>query len=194
MLTTDGGLLQRLRQEGAEAAWTEFFNLYGPAILRYGRKLGLGDEESKDILQSTMVDLIRVLPGFEYQPERGRFRGFLFTIVHRKAIEYWRRERRRPENGGPHPSDNMLVDSGSESEVNARWREILLEVAMEDLRRSPAVSDRDLDAFTAYAVDGRRAADVAAEFEITENHLYQIKARMLKRLRARADWLWSYME
>ena len=194
MLTTNRGLLQRLQEEGAEAAWAEFFGLYGPAIVRYGRRLGLNEEESKDLLQTTMVDLVRILPDFEYQPERGRFRSFLFTIVHRKACAHWRREHRRVESNGALVVEDLMADPATDPEVIARWRESLLDAALEDLRRAPGISARDLAIFIAYAVEGQEAEAVAAQFGIKENNLYQIKARLLKRLRARADWLWRYMD
>jgi DNA-directed RNA polymerase specialized sigma24 family protein len=40
-------------------------------VLGYARKLGLDDVSSQDVLQETMVALMRVLPGFQYDPRRG---------------------------------------------------------------------------------------------------------------------------
>ena len=190
MNSTDQGLLERLRHEGAQVAWTEFFHLYGSPILHYGRRLGLRHEEAKDVLQATLAELVRVMPTFEYQPERGRFRGFLFTIVHRQACAHWRRERRRPETVA---APVEIVDPSTDQEVEQRWRESLLDAAIDDLRRSPGVSARDLAVFVAYAVEGVSAEEVAARYGISVNNLYQIKNRLLRRLQARADWLWRYL-
>ena len=57
-----------------EAVWTEFFELYEPAMRSY--LLGQGAKESKvdDIVQEVLVKLVAVLREGRYLKERSRFR------------------------------------------------------------------------------------------------------------------------
>jgi len=59
MLTTDEKLLARVRSTEAHEAWQAFYEQYWNAILRYSRKLGLDERHSEDVLQESMVTLMR---------------------------------------------------------------------------------------------------------------------------------------
>jgi DNA-directed RNA polymerase specialized sigma24 family protein len=41
--------------------------------LRYARKLGLDETQAQDVLQETMVALMRILPEFAYDRNKGSF-------------------------------------------------------------------------------------------------------------------------
>lgn len=194
MIDTNETLLERVKRLDAQEAWREFYNAYWSAILRYARKLGLSDHQAEEVLQETMVALMRQLPDFDYDPQRGRFRNYLLTIVHRRSLAALRRARRAAEMTGsasPHavpvanPSDALPGESSAEDRVSQElWQEAIMEDALERMANNPALADGTYAAFHAYAIEGRPAAEVAAEFGIKENALYQIKNRLMRRLRA----------
>lgn len=184
-------LIQRLGRPGADRAWEEFYALYWQVILRYGAKLGLDEAAAHDVLQETMMVLMRILPTFEYDPKRGKFRNFVLTIVHRKALAAQRRAYRRREISADavrEPGDTPLLDRiaedapGPDDLLQQHWRESVWEEALARVRADPTIQPGTFDIFRAYVIDAMPAADVAARFDVKENAIYQIRSRMLKRL------------
>ncbi|MFA7158767.1 MAG: sigma-70 family RNA polymerase sigma factor [Kiritimatiellia bacterium] len=197
MQTTRQSLLERLRHSSSSGAWEEFYELYWGVILRYAQKMGLCEASAHDVLQETMVIMIRVLPGFRYDPIRGKFRNFLLTIVHRKVLSELRRIRRRQEisidageDDGNQPLAERLADGRiilPPEAMETNWRESLREEALRRVRVDPRVRGRTFDVFRAYVIDGLPAEQVAATFGIKENAVYQVKDRLLKRLQQEVE-------
>ena len=193
MIETDETLLEKVKKLDAHVAWQEFYRSYWSAILRYARKLGLSDDQAKEVLQETMVTLMRVLPNFTYDRRKGRFRNFLLTIVHRKSLAALRRAKGLPDVSldsddpwGRQALRDLLPAEASrtaELEAEALWREAIMEDTLARLAANPALADGTFAAFRAYVIERRPAAEVAAEFGLKENALYQIKNRLLRRLR-----------
>ena len=97
MVETSPSLLIRLKEDDNDLDWEMFYHLYADIIFRYARKLGLNDAGAQDVLQETMVALMSVLKKFDYDPRRGKFRSFLFTIVRRSTFRTIHRNKRRAE-------------------------------------------------------------------------------------------------
>ncbi len=188
MITTNESLLGRLRAENAHHAWQEFFDAYWGAILRYARKLGLSEAQAEEVLQETMVALMRLLPQFVYNRRKGRFRNFLLTIVHRKSLATLQRaarnrEVRWHEAMEPPPRGATENEGGADGEARARWRDSLMEEAIRRLRAAPRLGENSFEVFEAYVLQGEPAAEVARRYGLTENAVYQIRNRFLRRLR-----------
>lgn len=171
-------------------AWEDFYGIYWGPILGYARKLGLNDADANDVLQETMVALMEILPRFQYDRAKGKFRNFLLTIVHRKCLAAFRRKERRQE---------IVLEEMNEPSVEAAqpgegpdesvWREAMMYEALRRLEADPRIRRETLEAFRAYVVEGKPAAEVATAFGIKENALYQIRSRILARLREEVETL-----
>jgi RNA polymerase sigma factor (sigma-70 family) len=187
MIETNESLLQRLRTDDAHEAWKEFYETYWGAILRYGRKVGLNEHQSEDVLQETMVSLMRILPGFAYDRGKGRFRNFLLTIVHRKSLATLRRTRHKSEvrwSGTPFVDTATLIDGDGVAQTNAldQWREVIWAEALRRLQEDPSLGEGTFAIFQAYVIEKNTAAVVARRFGVKENAIYQIKNRLMRRL------------
>jgi RNA polymerase sigma-70 factor, ECF subfamily len=193
MNETDETLLQKVKKLDAHVAWQEFYRAYWSAILRYARKLGLNDDQAKEVLQETMVTLMRVLPNFTYDRRKGKFRNFLLTIVHRKSLAAFRRAKGLSDVSldcddpwGRVALRDLLpaeVSRSAEVEAEALWRQAIMEDALARLAVDPALAETTWPAFRSYVIENRPVADVAQEFGLKENAVYQIKNRLLRRLR-----------
>jgi len=200
MIDTDESLLEQLREVPAHRAWDLFFKQYWQVILRYCRKVGLSAHEAEDVLQETMVALMRLLPKFGYDRQR-RFRNYLFTLVHRKSLRAIERRSREAEwIGRMHherqesalgccPAPLGKPDEILEAKAIKVWRESLFEQALADLSADGSVEEQTLAIFRAYALEGQDASLVAARFGVTRNSVYQIRGRLVRRLRARVERL-----
>ena len=89
--STRASLLVRLRDPRDEAAWTEFVDLYAPLIYGYLRRQGLQDADAVDVSQEVISAVAGAVSRLEYDPKRGSFRTWLFTVVRRK-LSNWRKE------------------------------------------------------------------------------------------------------
>ena len=77
---------------GDEAAFARVFRAHQPLLLRYLRPLaGVAHE---DVAAETWVQVVRGLRDFE--GDLDGFRGWLFTIAHRRGVDHVRAESRRP--------------------------------------------------------------------------------------------------
>ena len=193
MQTTRKTLLSKIKDPNNRRAWEEFYDQYAGPVQRYARKLGLGAADAADVLQETMVELIRILPDFKYDRKRGQFRNFVLTIAHHRVQTAWRRRKRRREialddAGGPALADSMAGDPGNapDSEAEQKWREEIFQEALNRLAAEPGLNRRTLDIFRACVIGNRPAAEVARQFGVTPNHVYQIKHRLTGRLRTLA--------
>jgi RNA polymerase sigma-70 factor (ECF subfamily) len=183
-----------MRDPNAGRAWEEFYQMYWAVIVRYGQKLGLDEAAAHDVLQETMVALLRILPTFQYDPSGGKkFRNFLLTIVHRKTLAAKRRMTAKAEvpfetaahEDGLSPSEELADENAPlpSDTVETNWRESIQEEALRRVREDPTVKGRTWEVFKAYVIEQQPAAEVAQRFGMEKNAVFQIKNRMIKRLR-----------
>src|SRR5262249_20891031 len=104
---TRASLLLRIRDPNDGPAWAEFVALYAPLLHAYGMRNGLQDADAADLAQDTLGHVLRTAPGFVYDPARGSFRGWLFTIARNEIRKAAARAARRA--GGTGDTDARLM-------------------------------------------------------------------------------------
>ena len=90
--TTRVSLLQRLAAGSGDVAWEEFHAQYGELVRAVARRRGLQPADCDDVLQEVLAKLTGTMPGFTYDPARGRFRGFLKTLVVHAIADRFRQQ------------------------------------------------------------------------------------------------------
>lgn len=100
---TRASLLARLRDCDDQSGWQEFFDTYWKLIYGVALKAGLTDSEARDVVQETMVAVVKQMPEFEYNRAAGRFKNWLLTIATRRIIDQLRRQGRMPPTIGRAP-------------------------------------------------------------------------------------------
>ncbi|MCC5839450.1 MAG: sigma-70 family RNA polymerase sigma factor [Opitutales bacterium] len=185
--TTNPSLLQRLSAKQPDEAWTLFFNQYALALHVYAVRLGLSPSLAEEVVQETMIEMMRILPEFVYNPEK-RFRNFLLTVAHRKALRHMRREKKRHVVQETYGQEwTRLVEERTrgefESEEERSWRWSLFLAAWKELQMTSRAKASNLEIFEAAVIRGEAVASVADRFGVTPNAIYQIKIRTSRRLR-----------
>src|SRR5438270_7260333 len=92
---TRASLLVRLRDPHDKEAWGQFVQLYAPVIYGFARKRGLQDADAADLMQEVLRSVSRAAGRLEYDPSRGSFRGWLFTITRNKVFNFLEGRSRR---------------------------------------------------------------------------------------------------
>ena len=161
---TNPRLLLQLRDPGNHVAWSRFVQVYEPLVCGYCLRRGLQEADARDIWQEVLASVCHAIGRFDYEPMRGRFRGWLLTVTRRKITDFYRRSRRWPEPWNRIASGKDF-ESGDYEEQLAEWErayhELAFRWAVSKLR--PEVTERTWSAFVATAVDARDSGEVARE-------------------------------
>lgn len=191
----------QMRQPSPGDAWERFCRLYGGAIIRYAMKLGLSETDSCDVLQETLVTLTRKMPQFDYAPERGLFRNFLLTIVHRSALRHFYRQERRAEisieddtTGGRAMIESLAAPVPLPADSWMLWQDALLDEAWSTLRNSGELQPQTIAVFEAYAILGESAEVVQKKFGLNANTIYLIRNRVVAMLKKEISYLLMEMD
>jgi RNA polymerase sigma-70 factor (ECF subfamily) len=181
---TQPSLLVRIRDAQDVASWRTFVDLYAPLIYRYCRRRGLQDADAADVGQEVLLQVARSIRTFEYQPERGRFRDWLGTVIHGKLVR-WHEKRIRAVNGeGGRDSEQLLaavVSPEADTEWAAQFHAHVLRAALERLR--PRFEPATWRAFELSWLEDRPAPEAAAAAGVPVAAVYVAKSRVLKQLR-----------
>src|SRR5215469_459479 len=91
---TRPSLLVRIRDAADREAWRQFVELYAPLVYRFARRRGLEDADAADLTQDVLQAVARGSARLEYDPRRGTFRGWLFTVARNKLHTFLKRKQR----------------------------------------------------------------------------------------------------
>ncbi len=137
--TTRLSLLARLRDIGDAQAWADFVQLYAPLVYGLARRCGLQDADAADLTQEVLRALVHAVPEFHYDPARGRFRAWLFTVARNTLRKFLQARRRQPEAPGDGAVHDLLAQQPAPEEVAAWEQEYqarLFELACQRVRDS----------------------------------------------------------
>ena len=132
--TTRLTLLARLRDVADAGAWAEFVDLYAPLLYGLARRHGLQDADAADLTQDVLRAVVNALPRLAYDPARGSFRGWLFTVARNQVRKFANARKRQPRGGG---ADELLRQQPAPEEEAAwerEYRERLFAWAAERVR------------------------------------------------------------
>src|ERR1700690_2420598 len=105
---TRASLLVRLRNPRDGAAWKEFVELYAPLVYGYARKQGLQDADAADVSQDVLGAVVGSVGRLEYDPTRGLFRNWLFTLVRRRLSDWREAQRKRAADSSDSATQHFL--------------------------------------------------------------------------------------
>jgi RNA polymerase sigma-70 factor (ECF subfamily) len=175
---TRHSLVVRLRDPADAAAWRTFVDVYSPAVFAFARRSGLQPADAADLTQDVYRNVSNAMRSLQFDENRGRFRGWLFTIV-RNQLKMFRRSQARRPRGAELPEE--VPDDSAAETWDLECRRRLFAWACE--RVKPAVSSNTWTAFWRTAVDGASGEMTAKETGLTPAAVYLAKSRVLARLR-----------
>jgi RNA polymerase sigma-70 factor (ECF subfamily) len=182
---TRASLLLRLRDRRDGAAWTEFVGLYAPLVYGYLRRQGLQDADAADLCQDVLGAVAGAVGRLEYDPARGAFRNWLFTVVRRKLTNWREVQGNRARGSGDTATHRLLEEcpapGGGDAEWEAEWEDRVFAWACEQVRRD--VADTTWKAFWRTAIDDQPGKDVADDLGLSVAAVYRARSRVLARLK-----------
>jgi RNA polymerase sigma-70 factor (ECF subfamily) len=155
-------------------------------VYGFARNRGLQDADAADLMQEVLRSVARNASKLEYDPRKGTFRGWLYTITRNKIYNFLSAQRIRPRASGDSGVREQLdAAPGREEEMDVEWeREYqrrLSAKAMERIKHE--FQPRTWQAFWNTAVDDKPPEEVGAELKMSVGAVYVAKSRVISRLR-----------
>ncbi len=182
--STRASLLLRIRDSQDRAAWGEFVQLYAPLVHGYGRQRGLQDADAADLAQDVLRCVARTAPEFRYDPARGSFRGWLFTVTRNELRKMAGRKAAQAHATGDSAVRQLLeqqVDAAEEERWTREYQWNLFRWVADRVR--PEFRETTWQAFWHTAVEGKEMSAVALELKISVGAIYIARSRITARIR-----------
>jgi RNA polymerase sigma-70 factor (ECF subfamily) len=176
---THASLLIRLKDSADQQAWKEFHERYAPMIRGWCRHWF--PRELDDMVQEVLTRLVSSLKNFEYEPGKGRFRGYLKTVTHRLMADLKARPARTPVFGDEELLNEIEAGGDLEERLAAMFDLELLDQAKERVRGR--VEERTWSAYVETAERWRKPAEVARELGMKVGAVFQAKYSVITQLR-----------
>lgn len=194
---TRGTLLSRVRDINDAEAWRDFVADYGPLILKWCAKHGLQESDSADVVQDVLTRLITAMQTFEYNPGRGRFRGWLKTVTQNAIADFVESRQRPGEGSGDSIVGRILEAFEAPDSVAELSRAFEQQAEIELLREAEArvklrVKPNTWDAWRLSIREEMKAPEIAKLLKLGVADVYVARSRVSKMLKeeiARIDGL-----
>lgn len=182
MDTTRVSLLIRIRDPNNQTAWREFDAIYRPMLYRFARKKGLERGEAEEVTQQSLVAISQHITKFEYDPDKGRFKAWLATVLNNNIRKIHRR--RRPQQALT--ADFNVAQDREETPddlFERLWRDEHLRYCLDQVRRE--VEPSTYEAFRLYVFEERPVEEICEQLGMNANQIYKIKYRLTQKLEER---------
>lgn len=130
LLPTRRSLIERLRDWEDQSSWRDFFNTYWKFIYGVAIRSGLSDFEAEDVVQETVLSVVKKMPEFVYDPAKCSFKGWLMHVTRLRIMDQLRRRQpafHQPPEGDADsqrtPTVERVPDPAAGAELDAAWDE-----------------------------------------------------------------------
>ena len=185
IFATRSTLLGRLKDLDNQQAWQEFFDVYWVLLFNFARRAGLNEADAEEVVMDTVETVARKIEDFEYNRQRGRFKGWLLTIVRFKLGDRFRKKKRQAEKGEIASLDDVgeghILDTDStdlEKIWDAEWQKRMVDMALERVKQ--LVGHKQYQIFHCYVIQEQEAGDVADFLGVSKSQVYVAKNRVGK--------------
>lgn len=179
--TTHTTLLGRLAGGGDRAAWDEFCARYRELIQGFARRQNLQAADCDDIVQEVLLKLSKSMPGFQYDPSKGKFRSYLKTVVLHAIFDRTSQKQGAQAVGTVAESTRLASeDEEVDRQWEVEWRRYHLRRAMQTIEAE--FNAKDVRAFQMYGVEGGEARATAEALGLSVDQVYQAKSTILRRI------------
>lgn len=179
-------LLVRLRDARDDRAWSQFVELYAPLVYGFSRKHGLQDADAADLTQDVLQAVSGGIRRLDYDPQRGSFRGWLFTVVRNKLRNFLAAQKRPGRDTGDSNAQRLLQELPAREDDQAAWWDQEYEQRVFSWAAGQArgaFQDSTWQAFWQTAVEGKTGPEVARALRLTVAAVYLAKGRVMARLK-----------
>jgi RNA polymerase sigma factor (sigma-70 family) len=177
--STRSSLLRRIKDPSDDPGWSRFYDKYAPLVERFALKAGLNKTESREVVQSTMIQMAQKIGTFEYDRSKGSFKSWLFACAKWRILETLRQRKKAPVEADE--QTNGAAESVFEEIWDAEWQGQLWREALEGTRMK--VSGANFQIFCLHVIEGLKAEKVAKMLGVHIAHVYVVKSRVSRMIK-----------
>jgi RNA polymerase sigma-70 factor (ECF subfamily) len=184
---TRASLLVRIRDGHDQEAWRQFVQLYAPVVYGFARKRGLQDADAADVMQDVLRSVAVASARLNYDPARGSFRGWLYTVARNKIFNFLQGVQHKFGRGSGDSDAHQRLEAlaGPEWGLAESWdEEYEKNLAALAMRRVQGeVQPATWQAFWQTAVEGHSAREAGEALGMSSGAIYVARSRVLARLK-----------
>ena len=191
LIPTRHSLLDRLKDWSDHESWKVFFDTYWRLIYRTAIKAGLTDAEAQDVVQETVISVLKSMPEFETRSRKGSFKSWLLRLTGWRITDQLRKRQRHINRTQPEPltsTKTAVIErvpdpAGQELEAlwDKEWEMNILEAAVDGLKKK--VEARQFQIFDLHVLQEWPVSRVAQALKINRAAIYLTKHRLNKLLK-----------
>jgi len=185
IFATRSTLLVRLKDLDNQQAWQEFFDVYWTLLFNFARRAGLNEADAEEVVMETVETVARKIEDFEYNRQRGRFKGWLLTIVRFKLGDRFRKKKRQAEKGevaSLEEAEDGQIISADDPELeriwDTEWQKRMVDMALERVKQ--LVGHKQYQIFHCYVIQEQNPDEVADFLDVSKSQVYVAKNRVGK--------------
>lgn len=181
---TRRSLILKLADWQDQRSWDEFYRTYWRLIYAVAVKAGLRQDEAWDVVQETVLSIAKQSRAKAYDPERGSFKKWLWTVTRWRINDRFRE--RAKDTAAPLPDADgtqtapveAIPDSDSAFERlwDTEWQENLMQAALERVKLH--VTPQQYQIFDYSVLRNMPAAEVRRKLGISLTQLYLARHRV----------------
>jgi RNA polymerase sigma factor (sigma-70 family) len=197
LIPTRQSLLSRLKDWDDQDSWKVFFDTYWKLIYNAAIKAGLTDAEAQDVVQETVLSVLKNMAGFDYNSEKGSFKGWLLRLTSWRIVDQLRKRQKGIEvpNSDPQTStktevlDAVADPMGLKLEAtwDAEWESNLMDAAIERVKRK--VDPKHYQVFDLYVFKKWPVSKVARTLKVNPGRVYLTKHRIGNLIKTEVTYL-----
>lgn len=175
--------------DSQHARWSVLYSRYRPMMEAYLQHR-FPSLDAEDIIQETFVALTKILPDYQYNPEKkGAFHNYLTGILRNKALCALD-ARNRVLTIKERMQANADGGEAAESDQSYQsWRDSVFELALQQVLDDSSIQERTKQVFIRTAIKGESIEAVAESLGMTRHAADCIRSRLAARLREIVDKL-----
>lgn len=182
---TRASLIGRIKNPESQTAWQEFYDIYGKLIYWAALKAGLTEDEAQEVVQETLITVVKKIKDFQYDRARGSFKSWLLHTTHWRIQDQFRKRKPAAHHSDPHPEDPQRTATIArvpdpsldlDRHWEEQWQKNLVETALQRIKSQ--VNPKHWQIFDSHVNKAWPVAKVASTFKITEEQVYVIKSRV----------------
>ena len=182
---TRKSLLLRAADQNDHKAFEEFTVYYEDFIRIIIMKLGVTNEDYKDLQQNILLKLWQSLSKFDFNHDKVSFRGWLGTVIRNDVYKFYNNRKRVQDNISNESTLAVNIEelnSKSENEfqqiIEEEWKAYVITIAIEHIK--PYFSGNAMEIFS-LTLDGLSVKDIAEKLDVKENTVYMLRSRVKAR-------------
>ena len=188
LIPTRQSLLSRLKDWNDQESWKVFFDTYWKLIYNAAIKTGLTDSEAQDVVQETVISVLKSMETFDYQAETGSFKRWLLRVTSWRIQDHLRQ--RDPHMEPLNPQSATHTRTATAERVpdlatmdlaacwDEEWEKNLMEAAVERVKKQ--VDPTQYQIFDLYVLKEWPVKRITEALRVSAARVYLAKHRVSK--------------